>query len=418
MTAIQGSDQVCIVVGAGHAGSALAVQLRKEGWSGRIVLIGAESALPYHRPPLSKAVLAGDKALDAIALRPLSHYAASGVELRQGEHVVAIDRQAQTVQLGGGELLHYDALALCTGTVARTLPRASELQGVFTLRTAEDAERIRTAAAGGKRAVIVGGGYIGLEVAAVLRTLGLEVTVLEAASRLLARVAHPMVSDYFAALHARHGVTILTGIVGVELLGESTVSGVREASGRVHPADLVIVGIGVLPELALAREAGLDVDNGIVVDTYACTSDPLIYAAGDCTWHPSARYGRRLRLESVQNALDQARVAAANICGKQVLYDALPWFWSDQYNIKLQSAGLLLEPETLVLRGDPHHAEESGFCAFHLRGEVMVAADCINRAKEFIACKRLIAERLRVNPQALADVNSGVENFEWRDDLL
>jgi len=418
MSAMQGNEQVCIVGGAGHAGSALAVQLRKENWTGRIVLVGVESALPYHRPPLSKAVLSGEKTLDAIALRPLSHYAASGVELRLGERVVAIDRQARTVQLAGGESLHYDALALCTGTVARTLPRASELQGVFSVRTAEDAERIRAAATSGKRVVIVGGGYIGLEVAAVRRAQGLEVTVLEAASRLLARVAHPVVSDYFAALHARHGVTILTGIAGVELLGESTVSGVREGSGRIHPADLVIVGIGVLPELALARDAGLEVDNGIVVDDYACTSDPHIYAAGDCTWHPSARYGRRLRLESVQNALDQARVAAANICGKQALYDALPWFWSDQYNIKLQSAGLLLERETLVLRGDPHHAEESGFCAFHLRGEVMVAADCINRAKEFIACKRLIAERLRVNPQALADVNSGVENFEWRDELL
>lgn len=418
MSAIQGSDQVCIVVGAGHAGSALAVQLRKEGWPGRIVLIGAESALPYHRPPLSKAVLAGEKTLDAIALRPLSHYAASGVELRLGEPVVAIDRAAQTVQLSGGESLHYDALALCTGTIPRTLPRASELQGVFTLRTAEDAERIRTAAASGKRAVIVGGGYIGLEVAAVLRQQGLEVTVLEAASRLLARVAHPVVSDYFAALHARHGVTILTGIAGVELLGESTVNGVREASGRIHPADLVIVGIGVLPELSLAREAGLEVDNGIVVDAYACTSDPHIYAAGDCTWHPSARYGRRLRLESVQNALDQARVAAANICGKQVLYDALPWFWSDQYTIKLQSAGLLFEHERVVLRGDPQQAEDKGFCVFHLRGDVMVAADCINRAKEFIACKRLIAERLRVNPLALADVNSGVDTFELRDELL
>ncbi len=412
------SDKLCIVVGAGHAGSALAVQLRKEGWIGRIVLIGAESALPYHRPPLSKALLAGEKTLDAIALRPQSHYVASGVELRLGERVVAIDRHARTLQLAGGETLRYDALALCTGTAARTLPRANELQGVHTLRTAEDAERIRNAAKCARRAVIVGGGYIGLEVAAVLRTQGLEVTVLEAASRLLNRVAHPLVSDFFTALHTRHGVTILTGIAGVELLGESTVSGVREASGRMHPADLVIVGIGVTPELALAREAGLEVDNGIVVDAYTCTSDPYIFAAGDCTWHPSARYGRRLRLESVQNALDQARVAAANICGKQVLYDSLPWFWSDQYSIKLQSVGLLFERETVVLRGDPQTAGDEGFCVFHLRGDVMIAADCINRAKEFIACKRLIAERLPVNLQALSDQTFGVEAFERREEVL
>ena len=411
MSVVTSQSQVCVVVGAGHAGSALAVQLRKEGWAGRIVLIGEESHLPYHRPPLSKAVLAGEKTIDAILLRPQTHYAASGVELRLGERVVALNRSARTLQLSTGEELHYDFLALCTGTFPRHLPDAPALEGVFQLRTADDAVRIRAAAGVGRRAVIVGGGYIGLEVAAVLVSQGLQVTVLEAASRLLRRVASPVISAFFAGLHVRHGVKVLTSVAGVELLGDGHVTGVRETTGTVHAADLVIVGIGVLPETVLANKSGLEVENGIVVDEYARTSDPFIYAAGDCTLHPSARYGTRLRLESVQNALDQARVAAANICGKNVLYDALPWFWSDQFDTKLQSAGLLLDHEHHVVRGDVRNAEGKGFSVFYLRGDIMIAADCVNRAKEFITCKRLISERIRVNVAALVDEHCSVDDF-------
>jgi 3-phenylpropionate/trans-cinnamate dioxygenase ferredoxin reductase subunit len=237
------------------------VQLRKEGWAGRIVLIGEESHLPYHRPPLSKAVLAGEKTLDAILLRPQTHYAASGVELRLGERVALLNRSGRTLQLTTGEWLPYDFLALCTGTFPRHLPGAPALEGVFQLRTADDAARIRAAAGAGRRAVIVGGGYIGLEVAAVLVSQGLEVTVLEAASRLLRRVASPVISTFFAELHARHGVKVLTSVEGVELLGNGHVTGVRETTGTVHPADLVIVGIGVLPETRLASESGLEVEN-------------------------------------------------------------------------------------------------------------------------------------------------------------
>lgn len=401
---------ICIVVGASHAGSTLAVQLRKEGWSGRIVLIGEEAHLPYHRPPLSKAVLAGEKSLDAVLLRPATHYSASEVELRLGDQVVAIDRPNRMLQLASGEALHYDALALCTGARPKLLPGAQTMAGVFCLRTAEDAVRLRAAAVEAKRAVIVGGGYIGLEVAAVLRAQGLEVTVLEAASRVLKRVASPVLAEYFEALHAAHGVRIHTGVAGIELLGGTHVTGVREASGTVHAADLVVVGIGVLPETQLALSAGLGVDNGIVVDAGARTSDPRIFAAGDCTLHPSARYGRCLRLESVQNALDQARVAAANICGKDVLYDALPWFWSDQYDVKLQSAGLLLEHEHHVVRGDISNADGKGFSVLHLRGDIMIAADCINRAREFIACKRLISERIPLNVDALTDESLSLDD--------
>jgi 3-phenylpropionate/trans-cinnamate dioxygenase ferredoxin reductase subunit len=415
MSEVSAESLVSVVVGAGHAGSALAVQLRKEGWAGRIVLVGEESHLPYHRPPLSKAVLAGEKTLEAILLRPQSHYAASGVELKLGERVETIDRPAQTLLLSNGETLRYDFLALCTGTRPRRLAGAPALEGVFYLRTADDAMRIRAAAVAGRRAVIIGGGYIGLEVAAVLVSQGLEVTILEAANRLLKRVASPVISEYFANLQSSHGVKVLTSVTGVELQGDAQVTGVREATGTVHPADIVIVGIGVLPETGLAEAAGLAVENGIVVDEYARTSDPRIFAAGDCTLHPSARYGTRLRLESVQNALDQARVAAANICGKNVLYDALPWFWSDQFDSKLQSAGLLLDHEHHVVRGDARNAQGKGFSVFYLRGDHMIAADCVNRAKEFIACKRLISERIRVNVAALTDERCSVEDFAERD---
>jgi len=405
-----GQGQVCVVVGAGHAGSSLAVQLRKEGWAGRIVLIGDEVHVPYHRPPLSKAVLAGEKSLDSILLRPLAHYAASGVELRLGERVESIDREAQLLQLASGESLHYDALALSTGTRPRRLP-GNAPGGVFCLRTADDAAHIRAAAIAARRVVIIGGGYIGLEVAAVLVQQGLDVTVLEAASRLLKRVASPVISDYFEALHSDRGVHVLTSVPGLELLGEEQVSGVRDANGTEYPADIVIVGIGVLPQTQLAEAAGLEVDNGIVVDANARTSDPRIFAAGDCTLHPSARYGKRLRLESVQNALDQARVAAANICGKEVLYDTLPWFWSDQYDIKLQSVGLLPDHEQHVVRGNARNADGKGFSVFYLRGGHMIAADCINRSKEFIACKRLISERIPLNVEALCDETCSVEDF-------
>jgi len=410
MSEAQGSGIVCVVVGAGHAGSSLSVQLRKEGWTGRIVLIGDEEHVPYHRPPLSKAVLAGEKSLEAILLRPLAHYAASGVELRLGERVVSIDRESQMLELASGESLHYDALALCTGTRPRRLP-GNAPGGVFYLRTADDAAHIRAAASAATRVVIIGGGYIGLEVAAVLVAKGLDVTVLEAANRLLKRVASPLLSDYFEALHTDRGVRVLTSISGLELLGDGQVSGVRDASGTVYPADIVIVGIGVLPQTQLAEAAGLAVDNGIVVDANARTADPRIFAAGDCTLHPSARYGKCLRLESVQNALDQARVAAANICGKEVLYDALPWFWSDQYDIKLQSVGLLLDHEQHVVRGAVNNAGDKGFSVFYLRGGRMIAADCINRSKEFIACKRLISERMPLNIDALADESCSVEEF-------
>ncbi|MCB1665959.1 MAG: FAD-dependent oxidoreductase [Pseudomonadales bacterium] len=407
-------SSVLVIVGASHAGSLLAVQARKEGWQGRIVLIGAESHLPYHRPPLSKAVLAGERSLESILLRPELLYSNNQIELRLGERVVSLDRADKCVQLASGEVLHYDKLALCTGATPRRLPVAEGLPGVYTLRQADDVTAIRQLMAAGKRAVVIGGGYIGLEVAAVMTEQGMQVTVAEAAERLLQRVASPTISDYFRLLHESRGVKVMTHASVTEIEREQETLVLTFADGTVLEADLVIVGIGVEPETALAAEAGLEIGNGIVVDGYMGTSDPDIVAAGDCAQFPSARYGRCLRLESVQNALDQARIAAANLCGQRVVYDSLPWFWSDQYDCKLQSAGLRLEHEHEVVRGNPAAVGSEGLSVFYMRGDRMIAADCVNRAKEFMACKRLIAERLPVNLAALADESLLPEHFEQR----
>ena len=411
MSQAQSLPAVCVVIGASHAGSLLAVQVRKEGWQGRIVLISAEKHMPYHRPPLSKAVLSGEKEIDAVLLRPALMYSNNDIELRLGEQVTQISRAEKSVHLASGEILAYDKLALCTGASPRHIPMGEGLAGVHYLRNADDVAGIQSQMEAGKRAVIVGGGYIGLEVAAVMSKTGLLVSVVEMADRLLQRVASPVISDYFRLLHEHHGVKILTNasVAGIRTEGAELSVLFGDASQIV--ADIVVIGVGVLPETGLAKAAGLEVADGIVVDAYMGTSDPDIVAAGDCTVFPSARYGRSLRLESVQNALDQARVAAANICGKPQIYDSLPWFWSDQYDVKLQSAGLRLDHEHEIVRGNPDVIDEKGISVFYLRGEHMVAADCVNNAKEFMACKKLIADRLPVNLEALADLSKGPADF-------
>ena len=411
MNQAQSVPAVCVVIGASHAGSLLAVQVRKEGWQGRIVLISAEKHMPYHRPPLSKAVLSGEKEVDAVLLRPALMYSNNDIELRLGEQVTQISRAEKSVHLASGEILAYDKLALCTGASPRHIPMGEGLAGVHYLRNADDVVGIQSQMEAGKRAVIVGGGYIGLEVAAVMSKMGLLVSVVEMADRLLQRVASPVISDYFRLLHEHHGVSVLTNASVEGILEEGAKLSVLFGDASQIAADIVVIGVGVLPETGLAKAAGLEVADGIVVDAYMGTSDPDIVAAGDCTVFPSARYGRSLRLESVQNALDQARVAAANVCGKPQIYDSLPWFWSDQYDVKLQSAGLRLDHEHEIVRGNPDVIDEKGISVFYLRGEYMIAADCVNNAKEFMACKKLIAERLPVNLEALADLSKGPADF-------
>ncbi|OBY31361.1 NAD(P)/FAD-dependent oxidoreductase [Mycolicibacter kumamotonensis] len=383
-----------VIVGASHAGAQLAASLRQEGWDGEIVLVGNESALPYQRPPLSKAYLADKCALAELAIRSPEFYTKQRIRVLDAT-VAAIDRPAGQVVLNNGEVLPYDKLALCTGARPRRLRTAgADLAGVCYLRTAADVAMIREGTRAGRRAVIVGGGYIGLETAASLRALGLEVTVLEATERVLERVTAPEVSAFFDRVHREEGVNIRTDALVDAMSGDGRVREVILASGESIPADLVIVGIGVEPNTDLAAAAGLAIDNGVVIDDQARTSDPDILAAGDCASHHMARYGRRIRLESVPSAGEQAKVAAATMCGKSKKILALPWFWSDQYDLKLQIAGLNTGYDEVVLSGDP--TRERDFTCFYLRAGELIAADCINRPRDFMFSKRVITQQVAV----------------------
>ncbi|MFK7863955.1 MAG: NAD(P)/FAD-dependent oxidoreductase [Pseudohongiellaceae bacterium] len=395
----------CIVIGASHAGTSLALQLRKEGWQGAITLISEEPELPYHRPPLSKDYLAGTKELDQLRLRPEKAFVDNNIDLRLGCKVVNLDSGRKTVELSDGATLEYEKLALCTGASAIALSLGSAMKGVHCIRNVADILLIKQELSSAKSAIIIGGGYIGLEAAAVLAKIGLDVTVLEMAERVLARVTSAPMSQYMEALHEEHGVKILTSTKVSSLEGESSVETVVCENGQRLSADLVIVGIGVRPNTELAAQGHLAIENGIVVNNQGLTSDPNIYAAGDCTNHPSALYETNLRLESVQNANDQGRVVAANICGHGKVYDAVPWFWSDQYEVKLQMVGLSSGYDQLVVRGDAKNTEKRGFALFYFKDKRLIAADCIARPKEFMAAKKLVAAKSEISPDILADEN-------------
>ncbi|HAR91325.1 MAG TPA: pyridine nucleotide-disulfide oxidoreductase [Gammaproteobacteria bacterium] len=405
------TDRAQVIVGASHAGVSLALQLRREGWEGPIQLVGAEKELPYHRPPLSKELLSGQKELDAIRLRPEKIYADNDIELLLGTTALKIDKEQRSLHLHDGRVLQYANLALCTGAKVRQLPLALDSERVLYLRTAADVAQLQALAQPGKHAVIIGGGYIGLEAAAVLRKMELEVTVLEMAPRVLARVTSEVLSDYLTSLHMMHGVSIKTS---------TQVNGIQDHEGKLqvvcndnteYLADFVLVGIGVGPNTTLAETAGVSLDDGIVVDEQGCTSVPHIFAAGDCTRHPNRFAGGNVRLESVQNANDQARVVAANMVGKASIYDAAPWFWSDQYDIKLQMAGLNSNYDSTVTRGDPTNAENEGFCVFYLRAGELVAVDSVARPKEFMAGKQLIARGITPDKANIADEQ--IEPASW-----
>ncbi|MEU0499267.1 FAD-dependent oxidoreductase [Mycobacterium sp. NPDC006124] len=383
-----------VVVGASHAGAQLVASLRQEGWTDEIVLIGDESALPYQRPPLSKAYLAGKCAPGDLAIRKAEFYVKQGIELVNAT-VETVDRSGGRLALSTGDSVGYDKLALCTGARPRRLSTpGADLDGVYYLRTAADVELIREATSPGRRAVIVGGGYIGLETAASLRALGLEVTVLEAAERVLERVTAPDVSAFFDRIHREENVDIRTGALVEGLSGDGSVREVILTGGETIQADLVVVGIGVEPNVELAAAAGLAVDDGVVIDDQTRTADPDIVAAGDCASHDMARYGRRIRLESVASAGEQAKVAASTMCGKSKKIAALPWFWSDQYDLKLQIAGLNTGYDEVVLSGDP--SRDRDFTCFYLRDGELVAADCVNRPRDFMFSKRAITQQIPI----------------------
>jgi 3-phenylpropionate/trans-cinnamate dioxygenase ferredoxin reductase component len=410
------SDRV-VIVGAGHAASEFAGALRQARYPGPVLMLGEEFHLPYHRPPLSKAFLSGESSLQALELKPTDSYAKIGVDVRTGVRVETLDRRHRSVTLSDGSREPYGKLVLATGGRPRrlalpSLGRDRTLSNVHYLRTIEDAGRLRRQLKPGSQLVVVGAGYIGLEVAAVARKLGLHVTVLETQPRVLARVTAPEISTFYSSVHHGAGVDIRTNttITAVELdTSGDAVKALQSADGSVFPVDLLIVGVGLVPNVELAQAAGLAVENGIVVNEFGQTSDPDILAIGDCCNYPSELYGRRVRVESVPNASAHARVAAAWVCGRRETHTAAPWFWSDQYDLKLQIVGLSQDYDRLVVRGKP---EDRSFMAFYLQGRRILAVDAVNRPAEFMVVKRLVAQKACVSsPEQLSDESWPLQNL-------
>jgi len=399
-----------VIVGAGHASAQLCESLRKGGHEGSITLVGEETWLPYQRPPLSKAYLLGDFERDRLFVKPRAFYDDSRIDLRLGIRAESIDRPARTLRLSDGTTLPYDALALLTGARVRPLDcPGTSLDGVHYVRGIDDIDALMPAMAGGARAVVVGGGYIGLEAAAVLRKRGLSVTLLHRSPRLLSRVASAPTAQFIDALHRAEGVDIRLGTTLRAIEGAGRVERVEieriaadHVAAAAHeelPADLVVAGIGVLPNQSLAVEAGLPTEDGIAVDATCRTSDPAIYAAGDVAWHPHGRWGE-IRLESVQNALDQAKTCAAAMLGDAAPYAATPWFWSDQYDVKLQSAGLPRGYDRAVWRdGDK---PRSGSCWLYTGGR-LACVEAMNDPRAYMTGKRWIEAGTTPDSQAVGD---------------
>lgn len=388
-----------VIVGAGHAAGQAAASLRQDGYEGEIIILGSEPHLPYQRPPLSKQYLLGEHGLErGVYLRPEKFYTDKHVGIRTGVTVTAIDTAAKSVTIDSSETLTYDKLLIATGSRPRLLKvPGADLAGIFYLRTIEDVDRIRGAMETAKNVVIVGCGYIGLEVASVAVTKGLNVTALEMEGRVLQRVTTPEMSEFYHTLHTGRGLHILTNTTVSGFEGQGHVQKVQCGDKSID-ADLVIVGIGIVPNVELAAEAGLEVSNGIVVDDHCRTSAPDVYAAGDCTNHPNLYLGRNIRLESVPNAMEQARVAAANLMGGDKVYDAVPWFWSDQYELKLQMVGFSADGDTQVVRGDK---AANQFAVFYLKDSKIVAVDAVNSPREFMVGKQLYGKP--VDPAKLSD---------------
>jgi 3-phenylpropionate/trans-cinnamate dioxygenase ferredoxin reductase subunit len=391
-----------VIVGAGHAGGSAAAFLRQYGHEGQIVLIGDEPLLPYQRPPLSKAWLKGEADAESLSLKPAEWYADNNVSLRLEGVAERINRSEKTVTLASGEAIAYDFLILATGARARELPiPGSDLAGVLALRTAADAELLKHALGPDKRLAVIGGGYVGLEAAASARALGAHALIVERESRVLARVACETLSLFFQDYHGRHGVTfeLNAGVAAFEG-ADGHVTGVRFADGRVVACDVALVGVGAVPNDELAKDAGLETANGVVVDLEARTADPFIFAIGDVAHRPLPLYDRQFRLESVPNALEQAKQAASAILGRPGPAPEVPGFGSDQSDLKLQIAGLPFEADRQVVRGDVANAR---FAVFHLKGELLQAVEAVNAPPEFMAGKQLIAKRTPVDATKLAD---------------
>ena len=405
-------SQRVVILGAGQAGGQTAYSLRQAGFEGAITLVGDEPAPPYQRPPLSKAYFKGEMEADRLFLKPLEYYAEHNVELVTGKAAKAIDLTAHTVTLDSGDMLAWDKLVIATGARPRKLAAAgAELHNIAELRTLADVDMLKRLAMPGARLVVVGAGYIGLEAAAVGVQLGLKVTVLEAMPQVLSRVAGPEIGAFYTHIHREAGTDIRLGarLEGFEGIGQ--VTGVRLHGGEIIPAELVLVGVGVLPNIELALEAGLVCGNGIVVDANMQTSHPDVFAAGDIAWRPLVHYGREGRLESVHNAIEGGKLVAAAIMGGKPPPLDVPWFWSDQFDLKLQTAGLWTGADQTIMRGDP---KSRSFAVFYLKEGVVIAVDAVNAAPEYIVGKKLVASQARVAPGELADKSISMKDIGAR----
>jgi 3-phenylpropionate/trans-cinnamate dioxygenase ferredoxin reductase subunit len=396
--------QRIVIVGAGQAAMQAVDTLRRRGFAGELTLVGDEPSPPYQRPPLSKKYLAGSVDRERLLIRPAAFFADHAVTTHFGHRVTDIARRERHVRLDDGRVLPYDALLLATGSRPRPLlAPGRELAGVHYLRTIADADRIREECAAGGRVIIIGGGYIGLEVAATARERGMEVTVLEMAPRVMSRVTSPEVSAFYEAEHARHGVRIHCNENVRALHGDARTGRVRAVlteEGGEYAADLVIAGVGVAPADELARAAGLECENGVVTDAHCRTADEAIYAAGDCASHLNRQYGRHMRLESVDNAFEQGTTVALNLLGTETVHDKVPWFWSDQFDLKLIIVGVGAGYDSAIVRGSP---ATRSFSICYLRGGELVALDSINTPKDQMAARKLIAAHARPQPDKLAD---------------
>jgi 3-phenylpropionate/trans-cinnamate dioxygenase ferredoxin reductase subunit len=403
------TDRV-VIAGAGHAAGQAAATLRQKHFSGEIVLIGAEPYFPYQRPPLSKKFLAGELPAERLYVKPESFYEEAAVQVRLSQTVAAIDRDSRHVDISGGDSIEYGKLILATGAKVRRLSLpGSELAGVHYLRGIRDVLEMRKSMLPGNRMVVIGAGYIGLEVAAVACQLGLDVCVVEMQDRVMSRVVSPQLSEFYENEHRARGVRFLLS-TGIErFAGNDRVDTVLTSSGEQIAADIVLVGIGIEPEVDLAIAAGLEVENGIVVDDRCQTSDADIFAIGDCTYHPNSLLGRSIRLESVHNALEQAKTAAHNICGMDTHYNQVPWFWSDQYDLKLQIAGLSQGYDKTVMRGQP---AERSFSCLYLQDGALIAVDAVNCPRDFMQAKALIGHHAVIDAERLADTGIALKDME------
>jgi len=399
------SQKICVVIGASHAGVNLAFALRKEGWDGAIILYDADPELPYHRPPLSKTYLTNEEGMSATPLKSAESYERDAIQLNLGTKVTSIDSKEKKVFLEDGSVQGYDKLVLATGArpIIPPIPGLKGVKNVFPLRTAADVAGIRAALGSNlqQNVVVIGGGYIGLEIAASLKKLGSNVIVLEREERILARVTAPEMSDFFHQLHTENGVEILIGKNVSSVETENAKNNVVCSDGSTYPADIIVIGVGIHVNIELAKQAGLTIENGIKVDSTARTSEANIYAIGDCTFHHNPHYNKYVRLESVQNAVDQSKVAAAAICGKEVVYDSIPWFWSDQYDVKLQIVGLSDGYDTIVIRKE--EKDQPCFSIWYFSGDTLLSVDAINNAKAYVIGTKFIKTNQLVDKVKLAD---------------